>query len=57
MSDIVQLLTLLDVAKVTCVSSDTVRKWVREGKLKPTKIRRRLLFAPAELARFLEGSK
>jgi excisionase family DNA binding protein len=48
-----QLLPLLAVAKALCVSSHTVRAWVRQGKLRPVRICRRLLFDPDELCRFL----
>jgi predicted site-specific integrase-resolvase len=53
MSDVPQLLTLLAVAKALCVSSHTVRSWVRKGRLHPVLICRRLLFHPEEVARFL----
>jgi excisionase family DNA binding protein len=52
-----QLLTLLAVANLLCVSPHTVRSWVRRGKLKPVRICRRLLFSPDEVARFLAGAK
>jgi predicted site-specific integrase-resolvase len=48
-----QLLTLVAVAKALCVSPHTVRSWVKKGKLRPTRICRRLLFDPAEILRFL----
>lgn len=48
-----QLLTLLAVAKALCVSPHTVRFWVRQGRLKPVRICRRLLFHPDEVARFV----
>jgi excisionase family DNA binding protein len=51
-----QLLTLLAVANALCVSPHTVRKWVREGKLRPVRICRRLLFHPDEIARFVTTS-
>ena len=58
MSDSVpQLLTLLMLAKMLCVSPHTVRSWVRQGKLRPVKICRRLLFHPDEIARFLAEAK
>jgi len=58
MSDPVpQLLTLLAVANALCVSPHTVRAWVRNGKLSPVRICRRLLFHPNEIARFLEAAK
>jgi excisionase family DNA binding protein len=52
-----QLLTLLAVAKALCVSSHTVRAWVRRGKLRPVRLCRRLLFHPDEVARFLAEAK
>jgi len=52
-----QLLTLLAVAKALCVSPHTVRSWVRQQKLRPVRICRRLLFDPAEIARFLSEAK
>ena len=58
MSDSVpQLLTLLAVAKALCVSTHTVRSWIRKGKLRPIRICRRLLFEPSEVARFLSEAK
>jgi excisionase family DNA binding protein len=48
-----KLLALREVADCCCVSPHTVRKWVREGKLRPVRLCRRLLFHPDELARFL----
>jgi predicted site-specific integrase-resolvase len=58
MSDSVpQLLTLLAVSKALCVSPHTVRAWVRQGKLKPVRICRRLLFNPNEVTRFLSEAK
>ena len=48
-----QLLALLAVAKALCVSPHTVRSWVRQGRLSPVRICRRLLFHPDEIERFL----
>jgi excisionase family DNA binding protein len=48
-----KLLALRDVAECCRVSPHTVRKWVREGKLQPIRICRRLLFHPDEVTRFL----
>jgi excisionase family DNA binding protein len=48
-----QLLTLIAVAEALCVSPHTVRMWVRQGKLRPVRICRRLLFEPAEISRFV----
>jgi excisionase family DNA binding protein len=52
-----QLLTLLVLAKMLCVSPHTIRAWVRQGKLRPIRICRRLLFHPDEIARFLTVAK
>jgi excisionase family DNA binding protein len=52
-----QLLTLLAVAKTLCVSPHTVRSWIRQGRLQPVRICRRLLFSPDEVARFLAEAK
>jgi excisionase family DNA binding protein len=58
MSDTVpQLMTLVAVAKVLSVSPFTVRSWVRQGKLKPLRICRRLLFHPGEVNRLLQQSR
>ena len=57
MSEVPRLLTLLDVAERLRVSQHTVRAWVRKGRLLPTRICRRLLFDPAEVARFVSESK
>jgi DNA-binding transcriptional MerR regulator len=51
--NIPQLLPLLAVARALCVSPHTVRAWVRQGKLKPVRLCRRLLFDPADIARFV----
>jgi excisionase family DNA binding protein len=48
-----RLLSLLAVAEALSVSPHTVRMWVRRGKLRPTRICRRLLFTPEDVARFL----
>jgi excisionase family DNA binding protein len=57
MAELLQLLTLLAVSKTLCVSTHTVRSWVRKGKLQPVRICRRLLFHPEEVARFLREAK
>jgi excisionase family DNA binding protein len=51
--EIPQLLTLLTVARALCVSPHTVRSWVKNGRLHPIRLCRRILFHPAEIARFL----
>ena len=52
-----KLLTLLAVAEALCVSPHTVRAWVRQGRLKPVRICRKLLFDPDEVARFLREAQ
>jgi DNA-binding transcriptional MerR regulator len=52
-----QLLTLLAVAKALCVSPHTIRSWVRQGKLKPVRLCRRLLFHPDDIARLLTEAR
>jgi predicted site-specific integrase-resolvase len=52
-----QLLTLVAVAHTLCVSPHTVRAWVREGRLHPLRISRRLLFHPDDLAQFLADAR
>lgn len=51
------LLTLADVAKITRLSPHTIRAKVREGRLQPTRISRRLLFDTDEVVRFLTDAK
>jgi len=52
-----RLLTLLEVADRLRVSPHTVRSWVRNGRLRPVRVCRRLLFEPAEVIRFLAEAK
>ena len=53
-----RLLTLLEVADRLRVSPHTIRAWVRQDRLRPTRICRRLLFQSDELQRFVsEGSR
>jgi excisionase family DNA binding protein len=48
-----KLLTLLSVAEALAISPHTVRKMVRDGRLRPTRICRRLLFNPVDVERLL----
>jgi excisionase family DNA binding protein len=48
-----RLLTLLEVADRLRVSPHTVRMWVRKDRLHSVHLCRRLLFSPAEIARFV----
>jgi predicted site-specific integrase-resolvase len=52
-----RLLDLRAVAEMWSVSPHTVRKWVKQGRLRPLRICRRLLFHPDECARFLHSSR
>ena len=52
-----RLLTLLEVADLLRLSPHTIRKMVRQDRLRPTKICRRLLFTPDEVARLLMAAK
>ena len=52
-----RLLTLMEVADMLRLSPHTIRSFVRRGKLRPTRICRRLLFAPSEVQRLLEFSR
>jgi excisionase family DNA binding protein len=52
-----RLLTLAEFAGELRLSPHTIRKWVREGKIQPVRICRRLLFDPAEVDRLIEGSR
>lgn len=52
-----KLLPLLTVAEALSLSPHTIRKMVRDGRLRPTRICRRLLFDPAEVQRLLESSR
>ena len=54
---VTQLLTLVAVARALCVSPHTVRAWVRQGRLQPVRICRRLLFHPDEIMRFLDSAR
>ncbi len=48
-----RLLTLREVADLLRVSPHTVRSWVRNDRLQPVRICRRLLFAPNVVSRFV----
>jgi len=52
-----RLLTLLEVADLLRLSPHTIRAMVREGRLQPVRICRRLLFSPDEVDRFLASAK
>ena len=52
-----RLLTLIEVSDLLRVSPHTIRAWIRQGKLRPVRICRRLLFEPNEVTRFLAEAK
>ena len=52
-----RLMTLMELADLLRLSPHTIRKMVRTGRLKPTRITRRLLFSPDEVTRFLTAAK
>ncbi len=52
-----QLLTLGQLAKLLALSPHTVRKLVKSGRLRPTRVCRKLLFRPDEVLRFLAETK
>ena len=54
-----RLLDLEQVADAWRVSTHTVRLWVKQRRLHPVRVCRRLLFDPAECERFLnaEGAR
>ena len=51
--DVLRLMDVNELATLWRVSPHTVRAWVRQKRLTPTKICRRLFFHPDECARFL----
>jgi DNA-binding transcriptional MerR regulator len=54
-SAVPRLVDVNELANLWRVSPHTIRAWVQQKRLKPTKICRRLLFHPDECARFLAG--
>jgi hypothetical protein len=54
-SQMTRLVDLKELAALWRVSPHTIRAWVRQKRLTPTRICRRLLFAPAECERFLNS--
>jgi excisionase family DNA binding protein len=57
MADSPRLMTLMEVASALRLSPHTIRSLIRRGKLRPTRICRRLLFAPEEVSRLLAEAK
>ena len=52
-----RLLPLLAVAHALSVSPHTIRSWVRKGRLRPSRVCRKLLFDRDEVARFLAEAR
>jgi len=52
-SAVARLMDVNELANLWRVSPHTIRAWVKQKRLMPTKICRRLLFHPNECARFL----
>jgi hypothetical protein len=52
-SAVPRLMDVNELANLWRVSPHTIRAWVQQKRLTPTKICRRLLFHPDECARFL----
>jgi excisionase family DNA binding protein len=52
-----QLMSLDVVAKSLGLSRHTVRSFVRQGRLKPTRVCRRLLFDPADVEAFIRKAQ
>ena len=51
-----QLLTLQEAATALRVSTHTVRNWVRQGRLHPVRLSRRVLFHPGEVKRLVDAA-
>lgn len=52
-----RLLTLGEVADALRLSPHTIRKYVQQGKLRPVRICRRLLFDPRDVERLIDESR
>ncbi len=57
MAEILKLFTLQELADLWRLSPHTVRKLVRDGRLHPVRICRRLLFSADEIDRFLAAAE
>lgn len=53
MDRVIPLLTLTEAAEALRVSPHTIRSFVRQGRLQPLRLCRRLLFHPDELNRLV----
>lgn len=54
---LMQLLSLDAVAQSLGLSKHTIRSFVRQGRLRPTKVCRRLLFDPADVESFVRRAQ
>lgn len=52
-----RLFTLPEVADMLRLSPHTIRAMVRQGRLQPVRICRRLLFSPEAIARLVRGAE
>ncbi len=52
-----QLYDVKSAARILCISPWTVRAYVRQGKLRPVRLGRRVLFEETELARFIAENR
>jgi excisionase family DNA binding protein len=52
-----QLLDVQQVASLLSVSPYSIRAWVRQGKLNPVRLGRRVVFEMAEVERFVREAK
>jgi len=52
-----QLLDVKDVAKLLRISPYTIRAFIRDGRLRPIRLGRRVLLEESELERFVEEAK
>jgi excisionase family DNA binding protein len=53
MQNLTKLLSISEVAEILGLSPHTIRSFVRQGKLSPVRICRRVLFSPDEVSRFI----
>jgi excisionase family DNA binding protein len=51
------LMTLAEVADALRLSPHTIRAWIRQGRLRPTRICRRILFTKEEIRRFISEAQ
>ena len=51
-----EFLSIMDVAKRLQLSDETVRRWVREGRLASVRVGRQFRIYPHEVDRFLAGA-